>query len=268
MKTGISMITMDRPVYLESTIISLGDISNCEKVLVDNGTTHQKETKAIANKYKFLYIDGHQNNQANSQNITYGILKETCDYILKTEDDLVYGPNHLSGLEKILDERQNVGACSGICWARMRTQYMEYQNGRFGLDDHSAFSPEQLACYRYKNPYLFCARHLHGAILARASVCKELEEKTKHVRGGIYNAHLSKVSGKEETEFSLLIRQICKKDLVVDTSLEVFHEYAPGGTRIHNVGKLIQGDIQVFLDSCKKLGADSTTAPSLIGIVE
>lgn len=268
MKTGISMITCDRPIYLENTIISLGNISDCLKVLIDNGTTHKNESKAIAEKYGFSYVDGNRSNQAHGQNISFGILKKSCDYIFKIEDDLVFDLGYLDGLVSILDTRENVAACSGICWASMRTCYLDYINDAWETDDKSKFSLEQIACYRHKKRKLLYARHLHGAMLGRTKDIIDMEEKTKSIRGGIFNEHLSKVSGKEETEYSLLLRQICKKDLIVDSGLNVYHEYAPGGTRNYDVGKLVNQDVEVFLKTCRQLGVDVTTSPSIIGFVE
>ena len=116
-----------------------------------------------------------------------------------------------------------------------------------------------------KNPTVaWKARHLTGAYLYRVEDALKLREKTKDLRGGPFGEYFSRVAGREETEFTLLLRQILHKDLLVIPQAIVYHTYAPGGTRKFNYSKLVKEDVAKYLEICKKLGVDPNTSPAWI----
>jgi len=266
MKIGISVTTCDRLKVLRLALDSLGKKQDAVKVIVDNGTNTRKQVEDIAGQLGYHVIDGNKSNSPHGQNLAFEyLLKKGCDAILKSDDDYICEPNYLDYLSFVLAKYDNVGAVTGICWATPRKEFISFINGDWYTESGARVHGEQFAMWRFKNPTVaWKARHLTGAYLYRVEDALKLREKTKDLRGGPFGEYFSRVAGREETEFTLLLRQILHKDLLVVPQAIVYHTYAPGGTRKFNVGKLVEEDNAKFLEVCRRLGADSTTSPAWI----
>jgi len=272
MKIGISVVTCDRPNYLLSTITSLNVDENAERVIVDNGINTRKKVEKIAKKMGYQVLDGKQSNSPHGQNLAFNyLLGKGCDIVLKSDDDLLYEPNYLDNLLSVLLKYGNKAtAASGVCWSTSNLEYISYMDKKgFTTTGGIKINTEQFSMYRFTDTSIvWKARHLTGAFLYRTKDALELQKLTKDLRGGAFGEYFSPVAGREETEFTLLLRQILHKDLLVVPSASVFHQYAPGGTRRFNVGKLVQEDNVKFLKVCKDLNINSITSPAWIEPVE
>jgi len=264
MKIGIAITTCDRPNYLLSTINSLKAKSNTERVIINNGSSFSKNVNIVAESNGYAVINGYESNSPHGHNLAFEyLLEKGCEAILKSDDDLTYEPGYLDKLCLVLSKYNDVAAVSGVCWSDATSEYISYVDGTWRTACGVTINAEQFSMYRFTDTStMWKARHLTGAFLYRVKDALELRKCTEGLRGGVFGEYFSRVAGREETEFTLLLRQVLHKDLIVESSAVVFHQYAPGGTRKFDVSRLVIEDDTKFLEVCKKLGVDSTTAPA------
>lgn len=268
MKIGVGITTCDRPDWLDQTIGSLR-ARDCKIVVVDNGSTTYQEVRDICIKYGASYMDGGGSNSPHGANLSYISLRDDCEAILKCDDDLVFTEDYLPRLVSLLKEDSRIVAAMGVCWSPYRTQHIRYVETiqEWITDQNEVVDSEQFAMYRHADQSKkYLVRHLHGAFLYRVSAANILYQKTLKSRGGAFGEYFSQVACREETEFSIMLRHIAEGRLVLDPSIEVFHGYAPGGTRRFNVDEVGRIDVENFTRKCRELGVDSSTRPCCIGV--
>ena len=264
MKIGIALTTCDRLDYLLSTINSLKADNDIERVIVDNGSNTKEAVNTIAKDNGYAVIDGNESNSPHGHNLAFEYLsKKGCEAILKSDDDLIFEPGYLNKLCLVLSKYDDVVAVSGVCWSNATSKYISYINKTWLTEDGGGINAEQFSMYRFTDTTtMWKVRHLTGAFLYRVKDALELREHTKDLRGGVFGEYFSQVAGREETEVTLLLRQVLHKDLIVEPSAIVFHQYAPGGTRKFHVGRSVRQDNLKFIGVCKKLNVDSILAPA------
>ena len=266
LKIGVAITTCDRPDYLLATIDSL-KAENAERVIVNNGSGNKEAVNTIAKNHGYTVIDGNESNSPHGHNLAFEyLLEKGCEAVLKADDDLIFEPGYLNKLCSVLSKYNDVAAVSGVCWSNATADYINYIDGTWHTKDGGRINPEQFSMHRFTDTTtLWKSRHLTGAFLYRVKDALELRKRTKDLRGGVFGEYFSRVAGREETELTLLLRQVLHKDLIVEPSAVVFHQYAPGGTRKFDVSRLVIEDDAKFINVCKQLGVDAVTAPAWLG---
>jgi len=236
MKSGVCIVTCDRPLYLDDCIASLcGDYD--ELVVVDNGQNEKKEARAVADKHKAGYINGRETNSPHGQNLGLDFLsKRGCDVVLKSDDDLLYEPDYLPKLLAVFDSQDNAGAVCGTCWDKTHDEFISRTHDLFFSDIGKQVPRNKHECivmFRTEADEVIGMRHLYGAFLYDVKTAIELGRRTKAKRGGVFGEYYSKVAYREETEFTFLLRAYMGKNLFYRTGARCYHYAAPGGIRPH-----------------------------------
>lgn len=247
-KIGVCIATCDRPKYLVQCIQSLqANCNSLQIVVIDNGSTKKVETKKKVDYFNCDYIDGNQGNSPEAQNIGLDYLDRLeCEYILKSDDDIVYQHDYINQLMKYAI-REDVCAVGGVCWSNYRKGKIEFIDGAWRIEgeNESMAGQNQFAMWRTSKHYLVEMNFLHGGFIYKVSDAFKMREETLETRGGAFGEYFSKVAFREETEFSLFLKHFSKKKMLYITKAISFHHYASGGIRIQNDrGKLEAEDHQ------------------------
>ena len=269
MRVGVCIVTCDRPEFLDKTIWSLrGDYSHI--IVVDNGVD-PLPTKEVAIKHNSRVIDGGRSNSPHGQNLGLEYLAQTakCDVILKSDDDILYGPDYVTTLCKTYRKFEGLAAAvCGTCWSEPHSETIHKEGDRWLTEEGKQISGECVIMYRFREPCLTSVRHMHGSFLYSVEEALQLREKTLELRGGAFPEYYSPVAHREETEFSLCLKQIQRKLLIYNSHAVCYHHYAPGGIRKHkDWGYLQHCDDIRFRNIVGKLKLDATIDPNDVGVL-
>ena len=261
LKVGVCIVTCgDRPDYLKECIETVYDKDLLLKfVIINNGYQ-------LLNINDIPILSGDGGNSPHGQNIGLHYLAEQgCDVILKSDDDLKYEPNYLRRLVEVMkDNWEDTAAVGAVCWSHSHSAIVKYSEVYNDWYDQQGkvISGEQLGLYRVvDSPRLWYVRHLHGAFLYKVKDALKLERRTKDIRGGAFGEYFSQIACREETEFTLFLRQFLHKRLIYDTSTVVYHQYAPGGTRKIYTNKMCLKDDAKMRTICSQFGMESILSP-------
>ena len=265
MKIGVSIVTCDRLFFLIKCILSLGDTFD-ELVVVDNGS--ERGVSAITSKYGYDLIYGGKSNSPHGQNLgLHHLAAKGCDVILKSDDDVRYEEGYIKTLLKTWGGHFNeVAAICGTCWSEQHPEIIHRGPDGWYSESGGKVSGECIILDRMKIPVQLEMRHLHGSFLYRVSDALELEKRTLLFgRRGAFPEYLGPVAFREETEFTMCLRQILKKKLVYDSRAVCFHYYAPGGIRRFDMVKEEKKDEEKVRQMLRTLNLDGTLSPADCG---
>jgi len=255
MKIGVSIVTCDRPKYLELCINSLEGMYD-ELVIVNNG--NQSFQEYFTRSYGCKWIEGNKSNSPHGQNLGFEYLvNKNCDFILKSDDDLKYLPGYISKLvDVILTYKDEVVAVGGVCWSAPRSEIIHRIGNDWFTPEKKKVTP-QFMMYRIQSPNLISVNYLHGGFLYKVQDALVLREKTKHLRGGVFGEYFSPIAYREETEFSFLLKVISGKKLILNPNAQSYHYYAKGGIRrFSNMAELERKDELSVMNILNKLNIE------------
>jgi len=106
----IQVVSLNRPVYLHKTLISLGNFCPENVIVYDNNTQHTNKTiiKAYSkkfNKYQWIFSD---KNKGCGGAWNYGLNHAKTDWIVQAPDDVIFRKDWLEILNEILNVRPGI----------------------------------------------------------------------------------------------------------------------------------------------------------------
>ena len=220
MKIGICVVTCDRPNFLKSTLSGLEGPQANERVIVDNGSKTRDEVQQLANVHHYHLIDGKKGSSPQGQNLGLEFLANNgCEAILKSDDDLRYQVGYLTKLVRVFNlHRGEIGAAGGVCWSKETGEILHRRGNIWRTLQGREIRGEEFFRYRLQRSAVIKVRHLHGAYLYDVDTALQLASRAQEVRGyGAFPEYLSRISHREETEFTYLLRAFMNKNLYLVT---------------------------------------------------
>lgn len=269
MKIGVCITTIERPVFLEKCVKSLTDSKFDEMVIVNNGA--RDKIKEIRVRHRCDVIDGKGGSGPQGQNLGFEhLMSKGCELILKADDDLEFDPKYIDILTHTFNKYWDTTAIvGGSCWSHHHPEVISRRgDGKWYADRNVPVNGDAIGMCRIRSDKILLMNHLHGSFLYSVDCAFRLRERTKFIRKGVFAEYLSKVAHREETEFSLCMKQLMEKNLLLNSHAVCFHHYAPGGIRLNaNWGRLQSNDNALFNTVMGKLNVSTILDPACYGVI-